>query len=139
MALKASMKILIIDPNSGIRQATRKMLTEVGFKNVVEVGDEVQAWKVINESIEIDKPVEFIISEYELSKGSGIDFLQTIRSHKVMASTPFLMITGQAEQQVIVQSIKAGANNFLVKPFSSVMLQEKIAAIFKQGNSKKAA
>lgn len=139
MALKASMKILILDPVSGIRQATRKMLTEVGFKNVVEAGDEKQAWKVIQESLEVDKPVEFIISEFELTKGSGIDFLQAIRGHKEMGSTPFLMITGQAEQQIIVQSIKAGASNFLVKPFSSVMLQEKIAAIFKQGQGKKAA
>jgi len=130
MALKSSMKILIADASPGNRQVLKKMLSDIGFKNVQEAGDEVKAWDKIIEDIE--KPVEFVISEWELPKGSGLGLLKKIREDQNTKSTKFLMVTGEAAQQNVVIAVKSGVNNVVVRPFSANILMEKISKIFGQ-------
>jgi len=140
MALKASMKILLVDNVPGMRGATKTMLSQVGFKNVKEVGDGEAAWKAIEEGIASNEKFEFIISEWTLPKMTGLELLRQVRENPAMAKVPFLLVTGDAEQTTIVTAIKAGASNFVVKPFSSQTIQEKIASIFaKQLQPKKKA
>lgn len=132
MALKASMKILLADAVPGNRQFLRKMLSDIGFKNVVEAGDGEQAFAKIEESFS-DKPVEFIISEYSLDKLNGLDLLKKVKATESTKKIPFLMITGEADQQVIVLAVKAGVSNVIVRPFSANTITEKISKIFGQG------
>jgi two-component system chemotaxis response regulator CheY len=141
MSLKSSMRILIIDNISNMRQATRKMLNEIGFKNVKDCGDAKSAWKVIEEQNQLNEPFEFILCEFDLPDQTGVEFLKQLRSDSSLAKVPVLMVTGNSQQAVIVQAIQAGANNFLIKPFSAQNLMEKVAVIFKQnqGPKKKAS
>ena len=57
MALKSSMKILLVDHVIGIRNATRTMLTSVGFRNIKETGDGESAWTIIEEGIATNEKV----------------------------------------------------------------------------------
>ncbi|MCP4913063.1 MAG: response regulator [Oligoflexia bacterium] len=132
MALKASMKILLADAVPGNRQILRKMLSDIGFKNVIEAGDGEQAFAKIEESFN-DKPVEFIISEYNLDKLNGLDLLKKVKATESTKKIPFLMITGEADQQVIVLAVKSGVSNVIVRPFSANTITEKISKIFGQG------
>lgn len=132
MALKASMKILLADPVPGNRQILRKMLSDIGFKNVIEAGDGEQAFTKIEESFN-DKPVEFIISEYNLDKLNGLDLLKKVKATESTKKIPFLMITCEADQQVIVLAVKSGVSNVIVRPFSANTITEKISKIFGQG------
>ncbi|HAZ11269.1 MAG: hypothetical protein A2X86_20675 [Bdellovibrionales bacterium GWA2_49_15] len=138
MALKSSMKILLVDHVIGIRNATKSMLSAVGFRNIKETGDGESAWAIIEEGIATNEKVELIISEWALPKLTGKELLQRIRANPVMKSVPFLLATGEAEQQTIVTAIKSGANNFIVKPYSSQTLQEKIAEVFQKIEDQKA-
>jgi len=132
MALKSSMKILLADEASGIRQTVKKMLSDLGFKSIVEAGDGEKALAIINESLE-DRPIEFIIAEWDLPKLSGLELLKNVRSNNTISKTPFLMITSDADQQNVVIAVKAGVNNVIVKPFSAQTLIEKIDKIFNKG------
>lgn len=135
MALKAKMKIVVIDHVQNMRQATRKMLNQVGLKNVLEAPDAETCLTMIGEGIDANEQVEFIITEWDLPKMSALEFVQTVRGDAKTKHIPILMVTGNAEQQVIIQAVQAGVNNFVVKPFSSAQLQEKIAAIFMKKKS----
>jgi two-component system chemotaxis response regulator CheY len=129
MALKASMKILIADESASNRQVLRRMLTEIGFKNVGEVGDGDKAWEeVLNPS---DKTgVEFLISTWDLPKASGLDLLKKIRADEKHAKLPFLMVTSDGDQKNVLTAVKAGVSNVLLRPFSAQSLIEKIDKIF---------
>jgi len=141
MALKASMKILLVDHVTAMRGAAKNMLTQVGFKNVKECDNGEDALALIEEGIQTNEKYEFIISEWSLPKLTGEELLKKIRSNPSTKDLPFLLVTGDAEQQTIMNAIKAGADNFIVKPFSSQTLQEKIGAIHqkREKNKKKAA
>lgn len=132
MALKASMNILIIDTNSTMRQNVKKLLSDIGFKNIKEAANGNKALEVLEECNVIEKPIEFIISELELEKMTAIELLAMIRKDPKNAKTKFLLMTGDSDQQKMMQAIRAGVNNVVVKPFSADMLKEKIAKIYGQ-------
>ncbi len=132
MPLKASMNILVIDTNSTMRQNVKKLLSDIGFKNIKEAANGKKALEVLEESNVIEQPIEFIISELELEKMTAIELLVTIRKDPKNAKTKFLLMTGDSDQQKMMQAIRAGVNNVVVKPFSADMLKEKIAKIYGQ-------
>ncbi len=132
MALKASMKILVIDTNSTMRQNVKKLLSDIGFKNIKEAGNGQKALELLEEGNLSQTPIEFIISELDLEKMTAIELLSMIRKDPKNAKTKFLLMTGDSDQQKMMQAIRAGVSNVVVKPFSADMLKEKIAKIFGQ-------
>ncbi|MFX3675603.1 MAG: response regulator [bacterium] len=131
MPLKASMSILVVDSSPTMRQSVKKLLSNIGFKNVKEAVDGTKALEFINTSLEEKNPVEFIICEYQLEKMNIIELTNKIRSGPAK-SIKILLMTGDSDQQKMMQAIRAGVNNVIVKPFSADTLQDKIAKIFDQ-------
>ena len=130
MALKAGMKILVIDDMATMRKIIKNMLTQIGFKNLTEADDGATAWPMIEEANASGEPYEFIVSDWNMPEMSGLDLLKKVRETDALKSTPFLMITAEAEQGNVVIAVKAGVSNFIVKPFSAQTLKEKINKIF---------
>lgn len=130
MALKADMKILVVDDMSTMRKIIKNMLTQVGFTNITEADDGATAWPMIQSAIKEGKPYEFILSDWNMPQMSGLDLLKNVRSTEGLEKLPFLMITAEAEQGNVVIAVKAGVSNFIVKPFSAQVLKEKIDKIF---------
>lgn len=130
MGLKASMKILIVDDTGTMRKIIKKMLNQLGFTNITEADDGITAWPMIQEASKEGEPYEFVISDWDMPKMSGLELIKNIRADEKANKTPFLMITAEAEQSNVIIAIKAGVNNFIVKPFSADILKEKIVKIF---------
>ena len=61
---------------------------------------------------------------------TGIDLLRAIRADENLKTTPVLMVTAEAKQENIIEAVKAGVNNYIVKPFNAQTLQEKLNKIF---------
>ncbi|MBH47730.1 MAG: response regulator [Halobacteriovorax sp.] len=131
MPLKASMSILVVDSSPTMRQSVKKLLSNIGFKNVKEAVDGTKALEFINLSLEENTPVEFIICEYQLEKMNIIELTSKLRNSPAKA-IKILLMTGDSDQQKMMQAIRAGVNNVIVKPFSADTLQDKIAKIFNQ-------
>lgn len=131
MALKAGMKILIIDDMATMRKIIKNMLGQIGFKNLSEADDGATAWPMIQEAQAAGIPYEFIVSDWNMPQMSGLDLLGHIRGSEEFKTLPFLMVTAEAEQGNVVIAVKAGVSNFIVKPFSAQVLREKIEKIFK--------
>ena len=130
MALKADIKILVVDDMSTMRKIIKNMLTQIGFTNISEADDGATAWPLIEGAIAEGKPFEFIVSDWNMPQMSGLDLLKNVRSTAGLEKLPFLMITAEAEQGNVVIAVKAGVSNFIVKPFSAQILKEKIDKIF---------
>ncbi len=131
MALKADIKILVVDDMSTMRKIIKNMLSQIGFTNISEADDGATAWPMIENAIKDGKPYEFIVSDWNMPQLSGLDLLKNVRSTPGLEKLPFLMITAEAEQGNVVIAVKAGVSNFIVKPFSAAVLKEKIDKIFK--------
>lgn len=131
MALKADIKILVVDDMSTMRKIIKNMLGQIGFTNIIEADDGATAWPMIENGIKEGAPYEFIVSDWNMPQLSGLDLLKKVRATPGLEKLPFLMITAEAEQGNVVIAVKAGVSNFIVKPFSAAVLKEKIDKIFK--------
>ena len=131
MAIKADTKILVVDDMSTMRKIIKNMLTQIGFTNISEADDGATAWPLIEGAVKDGKPFEFIVSDWNMPKMTGIDLLKNVRGTPGLEKLPFLMITAESEQGNVVIAVKAGVSNFIIKPFSAQVLKEKIDKIFK--------
>lgn len=131
MAFDPKQKILVVDDMGTMRKIIKNMLTKMGCNNIHEADDGAPAWQMIQDAHEQNQPFQFIVSDWNMPKMTGLDLLKNLREDERFKTLPFLMITAEAEQSNVVVAVKAGVSNFIVKPFSIITLKEKIDKIFK--------
>ena len=122
-----NMKILTVDDFSTMRRIIRNMLRQLGYTNIVEAEDGAEALNLLHK----DK-VDFVISDWNMPNMSGLDLLKAIRADEHLKPLPVLLVTAEALKENVVEAVKAGVNNYVVKPFTAEKLKEKIDAIFKE-------
>lgn len=125
MAFDPNMRVLIVDDFSTMRRIVRNILRQIGLNNVVEADDGTTAWDILNR-----EKIDFIVSDWNMPKMSGIELLRKVRSSEQFADTPFLMVTAEAQQENIIEAVQAKVSNYIVKPFTADTLQQKIDKIF---------
>lgn len=130
MAFDPKQKILVVDDMGTMRKIIKNMLTKMGCNNIHEADDGAPAWQMIQDAHEQNQPFQFIVSDWNMPKMTGLDLLKNLRDDERFKTLPFLMITAEAEQSNVVVAVKAGVSNFIVKPFSIITLKEKIDKIF---------
>ncbi len=126
MSVNKNLKILIVDDFATMRKVIRNLLKQGGFENVVEAEDGVAALKILQ-----SQKVDFIISDWNMPNMSGLDLLKTVRGDGELKELPFLMVTAEALKDNVVAAVKAGVSNYIVKPFTAEVLNEKIEKIVK--------
>jgi len=120
------MKILIIEDEIGIANFLRQGLEEEGYE--VLVASNGQSGLDLALSLEID----LILLDWMLPKISGIDVCKTIR--KTNLDVPILFLTAKDTVQETIEGLKAGANDYIKKPFSFEELLERIKVYFRKNN-----
>lgn len=123
--LDPSAKIMIVDDFATMRQIVRKSLASLGYNNITEAVDGVDALA----KLEKDQ-FNFIISDWNMPNMMGIDFLKAVRSNGRFKGIPFLMVTAEAKRENVIEAAKAGVSQYIVKPFTVESLEEKMNAIF---------
>ncbi len=125
MAIDYNMRVMIVDDFATMRRIVKNILTQLGFKNFVEADDGSVAWDMLQKD-----PVDFIVSDWNMPKMTGIELLKKVRADEKLKDIPFLMVTAEAQKENIVEAVKAQVSNYIVKPFTPETLQEKIDKIF---------
>lgn len=126
MPADPNIKILIVDDFATMRKIVRNQLGQLGFKNLDEADDGATALPKIQSG-----GIQFIVCDWNMPKMSGLDLLKTIRADENTKHIPFLMVTAEALKENIVAAIQAGVSDYVVKPFTAQVLEEKINKIFK--------
>jgi len=120
------MKILVVDDFPTMRKIIRQVLSQIGYTDVIEASDGLMALDVLKNN----KDVQFIISDWNMPKMTGVELLKAIRANPTHRDVPFLMVTAEADKENIVEAVKNGANNYIVKPFNAATLKDKIEKVF---------
>jgi two-component system chemotaxis response regulator CheY len=125
MAYDKNMKVLIVDDFSTMRRIVKNILRQLGINNISEAEDGAKAAAIL----EIDK-FDLIISDWNMPNMTGIELLRHVRSTDHIKDVPFLMVTAEAQQENIIEAVKAKVSNYIVKPFTADTLNEKMEKIF---------
>jgi len=120
-----NMKILVVDDFSTMRRIVRNLLKELGFANVHEAEDGVDALKKLRA-----ESFDFVVSDWNMPNMTGIDLLREIRGDAALKHLPVLMVTAEAKKENIIEAAQAGASGYVVKPFTAITLDEKLKKIF---------
>ena len=75
---------------------------------------------------------EFVVSDWNMPNLDGLEMLKQIRADEAMKALPVLMVTAEAKKENIVAAAQAGANGYIVKPFTAATLEEKLNKIFEK-------
>jgi len=126
MDVNKNLKILIVDDFATMRKVIRNLLKQGGFENVAEAEDGAAALKVLK-----SQPFDFVISDWNMPNMSGLELLKAVRADEELKGLPFLMVTAEALKDNVVAAVKAGVSNYIVKPFTAEVLNEKIEKIVK--------
>jgi two-component system chemotaxis response regulator CheY len=118
------MRFLIVDDSSTMRRIIINTLAKLGYQDVVEASNGREGVDRVAAG-----DVQFVITDWNMPEMSGIDFVRTLRSLDGHAHTPVLMVTTNAAKDDIVEALRAGVNNYVVKPFTPDTIKEKITAI----------
>jgi two-component system, chemotaxis family, chemotaxis protein CheY len=127
MAWDKNMRVLVVDDFSTMRRIIKNILRQLGFNNIVEADDGTTAWEVLNKD-----RIEFVVSDWNMPKMTGIELLRKVRSSEEFADMPFLMVTAEAQQENIIEAVQAKVSNYIVKPFTAETLGQKIDKIFEK-------
>ena len=126
MPADPNMKILVVDDMSTMRRIVKNIMKQIGFANVEEAENGKDAFdKLKAESF------GFVISDWNMPVMTGIELLRAIRADDKLKALPVLMVTAEAQKENLVEAIQAGVSNYIVKPFTAEVLQEKMNKIFK--------
>lgn len=116
---------LVVDDFSTMRRIVRNLLKELGFSNVDEAEDGLAALAKLRAG-----SFDFVVADWNMPNMDGLTMLQNIRADPALKHLPVLMVTAEAKKENIIAAAQAGANGYVVKPFTAAVLDEKLGKIF---------
>lgn len=117
------MKFLVVDDSVTMRRILINSLQRIGYDQCVEAGDGKEALE------RFDASVQFVITDWNMPNMSGLELAQALRAHPDGQKVPILMVTTRSVREDIIAAVQAGANSYVVKPFTPQVLKEKIDAV----------
>lgn len=124
MALNTSIKVMIVDDFATMRKIIKNILAQLGFKDVIEADDGTTALELLKK-----QKVDLIISDWNMPKMSGLELLKAVRSNENLKSIKFVMVTAESQKENVIEAIRNGVNQYVVKPFTPQVLKEKLEKI----------
>ena len=112
---------MVVDDSRAIRMILSGMLNELGYevetavngKDALEKARQGSAWSV------------FLV-DWNMPEMTGLEFVQEVRKEARFAQTPLMMVTTETEITQMVRALEAGANEYVMKPFTKEMIEEKL-------------
>ena len=118
------MRVLVVDDSSTMRRIIINTLQKIGYQDALEAANGREALDKLATS-----KVDLIITDWNMPGMSGIEFVRSVRADAAHAALPVLMVTTNAAKDDIVEALRAGVSSYVVKPFTSDTMKEKLEAI----------
>ena len=115
------MKVLIVDDFATMRKIVRNVLKQIKIDNVIEAENGKHALGMLKR-----ESFDLIISDWIMPEMTGIEFLRACKEDEEMKKIPFIMVTAEAQKDSVLEAIKSGVDNYIVKPFTPDKLGEVI-------------
>ncbi len=113
------MRIMLIDDSKTMRNIQKSVLKQLGYTELEEACDGQDALSKVSAF----KP-DLCLVDWNMPNMDGLTFVKKFR--ETDKTTPLIMVTTEAEKSRVIEAIKAGVNNYVVKPFTPDLLSERI-------------
>ncbi len=120
-----NIRILVVDDMSTMRRIVKSILNQLGYNNI----DEAENGKQALAKLKAEK-YDFVVTDWNMPEMDGLALVKAIRSDDELKNIPVLMVTAEGKKESVIEALKAGVNNYIVKPFTPEVLKEKIEKIF---------
>ena len=118
------MRALIVDDSRAIRGIIKKMLSEMGF-DVVEAQHGIEALQRLKEAAAVD----VMLVDWNMPEMNGYDFLCYVRADPNYRDVPLMMVTSETEIAQMTKALAAGANEYVMKPFTKEVIADKLTLL----------
>jgi two-component system chemotaxis response regulator CheY len=124
-----SLWVLVVDDNQYMRKMIRNLLVNCGVKDIYEAADGIAALDVIR-----TVAPDVVVLDWEMPLLSGAELVRIVRSPGVfpMPDIPIIMLTGHCERWRVIEALKLGVNEYLIKPVSAKALYDRLVSIMTQ-------
>jgi len=117
-------KVLVVDDSKAIRSVLGRIMREVGF-SVCDAGHGIEAL----EQLEREGPFDLALVDWNMPQMNGYDFIRTARARYPDGTMQIMMVTSESEMPQVVRALEAGANEYIMKPFTAEALREKLGIL----------
>ncbi|HXX04486.1 MAG TPA: response regulator [Xanthobacteraceae bacterium] len=121
--------VLVVDDNQYMRKMVRNLLVNCGIKDIYEAADGIAALDIIR-----TVGPDAVILDWEMPLLSGAELVRIVRSPGVfpMPDVPIIMLSGHGERWRVVEAVRLGVNEYLIKPVSAKALYDRLVSIVMQ-------
>jgi two-component system, chemotaxis family, chemotaxis protein CheY len=119
------LKLLVVDDSSTMRRIIKNTLARLGYKDVLEGADGVEGW----EQMDSNPDIEMLITDWNMPEMNGLELVKKVRADERFTDLPIIMVTTEGGKAEVITALKAGVNNYIVKPFTPQVLKEKLGAV----------
>ncbi len=119
-------KILVVDDQPMIRNIIKDLLMKMGYSNIKDAENGMQAI----EKLRVEK-FDIVFLDWNMPVIQGIDVLKELRKMPVYKDTVVIMVTAESEKDKVIEAIKQGATDYIVKPFKPATLKQKLEDVWK--------
>lgn len=111
-----------MDDSSTMRRIIKNTLARLNYKDVLEAEHGAQAWQLLCEHDDVD----VLITDWNMPEMNGLELVKKVRAEEKYADMPIIMVTTEGGKAEVIVALKAGVNNYIVKPFTPAVLKEKL-------------
>lgn len=119
------MKLLVVDDSSTMRRIIKNTLQRLGYEDILEAEHGVEAWQILNGPDKVD----VLITDWNMPEMNGLELVKKTRADARYEDIPIIMVTTEGGKTEVITALKAGVNNYIVKPFTPQVLKEKLEAV----------
>lgn len=116
------MRILVVDDSITMRRIIANNLINSGFEDIVQAGNGVEALSMMN-------GVELVLTDWNMPVMDGLTLVKEIRANPTYGDVPIVMITTEGARDEVLEALRNGVNDYIVKPFTKPVLLEKVNAV----------
>jgi len=115
-------KVLIVDDSRTIRTIIRRIMIELGYE-ICEAGNGIEALRVIEAE---GDTVRLVLADWNMPEMNGLELVQRLRQNPSLSSLKVIMVTTETEMDHMASALEAGADEYVMKPFTKDILVEKL-------------
>ena len=116
-------KVLVVDDSSTMRRIIINSLNKLQFNQVSQAENGVDALEKLNADTGL------VITDWNMPEMNGLEFISIVWSKPQFKTMPIIMVTTEAGKSEIDEAVKAGVNNYIVKPYTLEVFRDKIQSV----------
>ena len=119
------MRILVVDDSSTMRRIIKNTLGRLNYKDIVEAEHGAEAWT----HMDANPDLGMLITDWNMPEMNGLELVKKVRADSRFSDLPIIMVTTEGGKAEVITALRAGVNNYIVKPFTPQVLKEKLGAV----------